>query len=52
VVDLRSDDALEPIDELRRMLDLHDLYFGRTPDEELLPYDPVVLGHLRAATAG
>src|SRR5215218_5935097 len=40
VVDLRSDDAQEPIDELHRMLDLHDLYFGRTPDDQLLPYEP------------
>jgi uncharacterized Ntn-hydrolase superfamily protein len=46
VVDLRSDDAPEPIDELHRMLDLHDLYFGRTPDEELLPYEPDLLAEL------
>jgi uncharacterized Ntn-hydrolase superfamily protein len=46
VVDLRSDDALEPIDELHRMLDLHDLYFGRTPEEELLPYDDELLAEL------
>jgi uncharacterized Ntn-hydrolase superfamily protein len=46
VVDLRSDDAPEPIDELHRMLDLHELYFGRTPDEELLPYEPALLAEL------
>ena len=39
VVDLRSDDSPEPIGELERMLDLHDLYFGRTPEAELLPLD-------------
>jgi uncharacterized Ntn-hydrolase superfamily protein len=39
VVDLRSDDSPEPIGELQRMLDLHDLYFGSTPDEELLDLD-------------
>jgi uncharacterized Ntn-hydrolase superfamily protein len=38
-VDLRSDDSPEPIGELERMLDLHDLYFGSTPEEELLPLD-------------
>jgi uncharacterized Ntn-hydrolase superfamily protein len=42
VVDLRSDDAPEPIGELQRMLDLHDLYFGTTPEGELLPYDPTL----------
>src|SRR3954454_15856110 len=40
VVDLRSDDAPEPIAELARMLarmlDLHDLYFGSTPADQLL----------------
>jgi uncharacterized Ntn-hydrolase superfamily protein len=36
-VDLRSDDSPEPILELERMLALHDLYFGRTPDDQLLP---------------
>src|SRR5215218_1039271 len=46
VVDLRSDDAPEPIDELHRMLDLHDLYFGRTPDDQLLPYEPELLAEL------
>jgi uncharacterized Ntn-hydrolase superfamily protein len=40
VVDLRSDDHPEPISELLRMLDLHDLYFGSTPDDELLEHTP------------
>jgi uncharacterized Ntn-hydrolase superfamily protein len=54
VVDLRSDDAPEPISELSRMLDLHDLYFGRTPEDELLPYDDALDEELgrRLATAG
>jgi hypothetical protein len=36
------------------MLDLHTLYFGRTPDEELLTYDPVLVAELgeRLARAG
>jgi uncharacterized Ntn-hydrolase superfamily protein len=54
VVDLRCDDGPEPIPELQRMLDLHTLYFGRTPDEELLSYDPVLVAELgeRLARAG
>jgi uncharacterized Ntn-hydrolase superfamily protein len=40
VVDLRSDDSPEPIAELQRMLDLHELYFGSTPDEQLLELSP------------
>lgn len=35
-VDLRVDDAPDPIGELQRMLKLHDLYFGNTPEAELL----------------
>jgi uncharacterized Ntn-hydrolase superfamily protein len=54
VVDLRSDDSPEPIGELRRMLDLHDLYFGSTPDEELLDHSPGLDEELarRLAAAG
>lgn len=36
-VDLRVDDHPEPIDELVRMLALHELYFGTTPEAELVP---------------
>jgi uncharacterized Ntn-hydrolase superfamily protein len=42
-VDLRSDDSPEPIDELERMLGLHELYFGKTPEEQLLPLDDEIL---------
>jgi uncharacterized Ntn-hydrolase superfamily protein len=54
VVDLRSDDASEPIGELSRMLDLHELYFGSTPDEELLEHSPELDGELarRLAATG
>jgi uncharacterized Ntn-hydrolase superfamily protein len=38
-VDLRCDDAPDPIGELQRMLGLHDLYFGSTPEEDLLALD-------------
>jgi uncharacterized Ntn-hydrolase superfamily protein len=45
-VDLRSDDSAQPIPELQRMLDLHDLYFGSTPEEELLTFDHDLVGEL------
>ena len=51
VVDLRSDDSPEPIGELRRMLELHDLYFGRTAEEDLLPFDPALDAELRRRLA-
>ena len=38
-LDLRVDDHPQPIAELQRLLDLHKLYFGRTPEEELLPLE-------------
>jgi uncharacterized Ntn-hydrolase superfamily protein len=54
VVDLRSDDHPEPIGELQRMLDLHELYFGSTPDDQLLEFDPALEGELarRLASTG
>jgi uncharacterized Ntn-hydrolase superfamily protein len=36
-VDLRVDDHEQPVDELERLLDLHELYFGETPTSEWLP---------------
>ncbi|MDO5714852.1 MAG: DUF1028 domain-containing protein [Tissierellia bacterium] len=38
-VDLRVDDHPEPIQELRRLLELHELYFGQTKEEDRLPLD-------------
>ena len=38
-VDLRVDDHPAPIDELERLLRLHELYFGETPDDEWLEVD-------------
>jgi uncharacterized Ntn-hydrolase superfamily protein len=54
VVDLRSDDSPEPIGDLERMLDLHDLYFGSTPDDELLVLEGPLLDELaeRLAATG
>jgi uncharacterized Ntn-hydrolase superfamily protein len=39
LVDLRVDDHEGPIEELRRLFELHDLLFGRTPREEWLTVD-------------
>jgi uncharacterized Ntn-hydrolase superfamily protein len=38
-VDLRVDDHAEPVAELTRLLDLHDLYFGKPDPETLLDLD-------------
>ena len=37
LVDLRSDDHPAPVGELARLLDLHDLYFGRPDPADLAP---------------
>ena len=39
MIDLRVDDALHPIEELARILDLHELLFLRPSSEDLLPID-------------
>jgi uncharacterized Ntn-hydrolase superfamily protein len=54
VIDLRSDDSPEPIGDLERMLDLHELYFGRSPRGSLLPLSGRLLDELaeRLAAAG
>jgi uncharacterized Ntn-hydrolase superfamily protein len=54
LADLRSDDSPEPIGDLERMLDLHDLYFGSTPDDQLLPLDGPLVDELveRLAATG
>ena len=39
VVDLRADDHAQPVAEMWRLLDLHNLYFGRTAEAELLPLE-------------
>jgi uncharacterized Ntn-hydrolase superfamily protein len=42
VVDLRCDDSPEPIEELQRMLNIHELYFGTTPADKLLAMDGLI----------
>ena len=39
LVDLRIDDDERPIDELKRMYELHQMLFGRTPREEWIEVD-------------
>jgi uncharacterized Ntn-hydrolase superfamily protein len=46
-VDLRVDDHSRPIEELRRLLDLHELYFGETPAEHWLEVDEDLAAELR-----
>jgi len=47
VVDLRVDDHAEPIVELERLLELHDFYFGSTPDDQWLQVDDGLGAELR-----
>lgn len=47
LVDLRVDDHATPIAELERLYDLHQLYFGQTPEEEWLPVDADLEAELR-----
>jgi uncharacterized Ntn-hydrolase superfamily protein len=46
-VDLRVDDHERPIEELRRIFELHDLLFGETPRGEWLEVDEQLAAELR-----
>src|SRR6187551_3758618 len=48
-VDLRVDDHADPVGELVRLLDLHDLYFTRPDPDSLLPLDGELLAEVTAA---
>ncbi len=54
VVELRVDDHERPLEELRRIYQLHDALFGNTPKEEWLDVDDVLRAELteRLATMG
>lgn len=41
-LDLRVDHSESPIDDLARLFDLHTLYFGRTPEPDLISLDEAV----------
>jgi uncharacterized Ntn-hydrolase superfamily protein len=51
-VDLRVDDHPRPVEELARLYDIHDLLFGRTPDEDWLEVDAGLADELRERLAG
>ncbi len=46
-IDLRVDDHPHPIDELKRLLDLHRLYLGKTKPEEIIPLDANIVRELQ-----
>lgn len=48
-IDLRVDDHRTPIDELRRLLDLHDLYFGKPDPASLLPLEGPLAAEVAAS---
>jgi uncharacterized Ntn-hydrolase superfamily protein len=52
MVDLRVDDHPAPIDELRRLYEMHDLLFGETPEKEWVPVDQTLAAELRERLAG
>ncbi len=47
LVDLRVDDRPDPVTELKRLLDLRDLYFGKSPSSEKLKIEGTVLADLK-----
>jgi uncharacterized Ntn-hydrolase superfamily protein len=46
-IDLRVDDHPQPIDELKRLLDLHHLYLGKTNPADILPIDANIARELQ-----
>jgi uncharacterized Ntn-hydrolase superfamily protein len=51
-VDLRVDDHAEPIAELRRLYEQHELLFGQTPDDEWIEVDGKLADEIRLRLAG
>lgn len=51
-VDLRVDDHATPIDELVRLLDLHELYLTASTDDEKVPVDDALRNELETFAAG
>lgn len=51
LVDLRVDHHDEPIEELARLLEHHELYFGKTPEDELVEVRPELEEEIRASLA-
>jgi len=46
-IDLRVDDHPAPIEELKRLLDLHHLYLGKTNPKEVMPIDANIARELQ-----
>ena len=46
-IDLRVDDHPKPIDELKRLLDLHHLYLGKTNPADIMPIDSNIARELQ-----
>jgi len=46
-IDLRVDDHARPIDELKRLLDLHRLYLGKTNPQDISPIDASIARELQ-----
>jgi len=51
LVDLRVDDHPQPVGELARLLDLHDIYFGKPDPETTLPLQGELADEIRARLA-
>jgi uncharacterized Ntn-hydrolase superfamily protein len=51
-VDLRVDDHPEPVAELRRVYELHDLLFGSTPEEQWVDVDAELAEEITLRLAG
>ena len=50
--DLRVDDHTDPVNELARLLDLHDIYFGKPDPATALPLDGELADEVRRRLAG
>ena len=48
LIDLRVDDHAAPVEELRRLYGIHDLFFGKTPREEWITVDDDLREEIRA----
>ena len=51
VVDLRVDDHARPVEELARLYELHQMYFGATPDAEWIRVDARLSREMRGRLA-
>jgi uncharacterized Ntn-hydrolase superfamily protein len=51
-IDYRVDDGEDPVPRLRELLEIHHLYFDRSPMDDQLPLDGETLERLRSIAAG